>query len=309
VANSHSGATRVGRILDLGRERHLTAALEFAPRGEPERAELLVMNGGSRAEELWIASVIAGSVRRERRAMYCVDAGTSINVLFPLMNEEAPENVFVRIEVGSDRIELVPAVTNISRTPAVRGGMALALAACFLLVAASGLDRSIFRASIEPEPIAAAPVSIVARATRIEHLPSVPPAPVPHVIAYTPPLVAKASVRSYAVRRIARAPLAATIARLQKSQPKMSALSVPATAKNGDLVHVAYSAVAQRVRIVASIGPTIVGKAFSTKRAGVIAFRPPASNRDGRVMTVRAYALDGTRSASLQAMVVLVGPG
>jgi hypothetical protein len=60
------------------------------------------------------------------------------------------------------------------------------------------------------------------------------------------------------------------------------------------------------VKIVASIGPTIISKTIVSAQHGVIAIRSPKSDRDSRIMTVRAYAQDGSRSSTLQALVVLV---
>jgi hypothetical protein len=90
--------------------------------------------------------------------------------------------------------------------------------------------------------------------------------------------------------------------------PRMTDLRVPVTAKSGDFVPISFGAVGHQVKIVASIGPTIVSKTIVTAQHGVIAIRSPKSDLDSRVMTVRAYAEDGHRSSWLQAMVVLVHP-
>jgi len=149
-------------------------------------------------------------------------------------------------------------------------------------------------------------------------------AQLPRVIAQ-PPLIARASIvhapaftaaRATATRRLplkrsllTQPVVVARSNRRSVAEPKMSNLAAPTMAKNGDLVRVAYRAIADKVRLVASIGPTVVAKKTVSSKTGVFAIRPPASDRDGRVMTIRAYAMNGNRSSTLQAMVVLVGPG
>jgi hypothetical protein len=88
----------------------------------------------------------------------------------------------------------------------------------------------------------------------------------------------------------------------------MTDLKVPATAKSGDFIPVSFGAVARQVKIVASIGPTVVSRTIIGAQRGVIAIRSPRSDLDSRVMTVRAYAQDGNRTSTLQAMVILVRP-
>ena len=88
----------------------------------------------------------------------------------------------------------------------------------------------------------------------------------------------------------------------------MTDLHVPSTVKSGEFVSVRYGAVGHQVKIVASIGPTVVAKTVVTAQRGTVNFRSPKSDRLSRIMTVRAYAQDGNRSSSLQAIVVLVRP-
>ncbi|GAC1426566.1 MAG: hypothetical protein NVSMB5_21110 [Candidatus Velthaea sp.] len=316
---------RTGDVVDLANERRLSAVLDFAP----DSAELLVLNGGSRAEELTISTVVSAPVRRERRAVYCVDAGTSMQLLFPLLVDENPADVTVRISGSFDDIVLCPPPRrSVVRLPALRGGLAATAAAVLLFVAGGRLDPSSVIAIADPEPAASAPTLVTPQhaGLRVQQLPSViARASIVHTPAFTSArtTVAFARVPSVSARQAVPArriplkrkvfvqPIVASTRSDRRSvaEPKMSNLAVPTTARNGDLVRVAYRAIADRVRIVASIGPTVVAKKTVSSKTGVVAFRPPASNRDGRVMTIRAYAMNGNRTSSLQAMVVLVGPG
>ncbi|GAC1418924.1 MAG: hypothetical protein NVSMB64_28430 [Candidatus Velthaea sp.] len=300
---------RTGDVVDLPNERRLSAVLDFAP----DCAELLVLNGGSRAEELTISTLVSAPDRRERRAIYCIDAGTSMQLIFPLLVDEHPADVTVRISGGFEDIVLAPPPRNVVRLPALRGGLAAAAAAVFLFIAGGKLDTSSVIASADPEPAAAAPPLVTPPPSRLRavQLPNVVArASIVHLPVFTAAR-ATAVAHRLPIKRAMLVQRVATVRSPRRSvaEPKMSNLAVPTTAKNGDLVRIAYRAIADKVRIVASIGPTIVAKKTVSSKTGVVAFRPPASDRDGRVMTIRAYAMNGNLTSTLQAMVVLVGPG
>jgi hypothetical protein len=127
------------------------------------------------------------------------------------------------------------------------------------------------------------------------------------------PITAVHPVKHVERRLIAAAPVGSVTFRRpdapDEPQPRMTDLHVPSTAKSGDFIKVKFGAKGgQRVKIVASIGPTIVSKTIVSAQSGEIAIKSPASDRDSRVMTVRAYAENGTRTSTLQALVVLVHP-
>ncbi|MFN2459863.1 MAG: hypothetical protein ABR591_04110 [Candidatus Velthaea sp.] len=310
---------RTGDVVDLSSERRLSAALDFAAHG----AELLVLNGGSRAEELTIETIVAAPHVRRRRAAYCIDAGTSMQLVFPLLEDEGPDDMTVRIVGGSEEILLAPPARRpVVHMPALRGGMAVAAAATLLIVAGGHLSPSSIVAVAEPVP-AALDAGLVAHRAVLRA-----PDRFPHIVARAE---IAAPARTLRTRRAVLHP-AATIARLSPPafraaasrvvpppakkvaaeravpQPHITDLRVPSLAKSGDVVPVAFHADARKVRIVASIGPTVVAKTLVNSSNGVVAIRPPNSDRDGRVMTVRAYAQNGSRVAMLQAMVVLVSP-
>jgi hypothetical protein len=87
--------------------------------------------------------------------------------------------------------------------------------------------------------------------------------------------------------------------------PRFAAFTVPAIVHGSAAVHVRYAADAASVHIVASIGPTIVAERTVRASGGTYSFHPPRSSRDGRVMTVRAYAKRGARTQVASALVVL----
>jgi hypothetical protein len=148
------------------------------------------------------------------------------------------------------------------------------------------------------------------------HLPSVVAAIAPRKKGPLPLHDAEAAVEH---RVVAMAPVGAPAPKHaallpEAPAPVMTDLHVPKTAKSGDFVPVSFGGVAHQVKIVASIGPTVVSKTIIAARRGVtaqrgmIAIKAPQSDRDSRVMTVRAYAQSGNRTAIMQAWVVLVKP-
>jgi len=305
---------RTGEIVDLSSERRLSAVLEFGEHG----AELLVLNGGSRAEEVTIEAVVDKPHLRARRAAYCVDAGTSMQLIFPLLEGEMPDHLTVHLIAGSREIALAPPVRRtVAQLPVFRGSLALAAAAALFIVGGGRLDTArlpsgadLAAATIEatagasPLTIAWQPLPHViatAQAGHIRSLPHLRIARIAHVrLAHQAIVVARAVVA--ATPRARRAALVATRA------PKITDLRVPMSATSGDTVPVAFHTDAKRVRIVASIGPTVVSRTTVASRSGVVDIKSPKSDRDGRIMMVRAYAESGSRMSSQEAMVVLVRP-
>jgi hypothetical protein len=303
---------RTGEIIDLSNERRLSAVLDFTHAG----AELLILNGGSRAEEFSIEKLNRNRARKERRNAYCIDSGTSMLLTVPLAPGESPRDVTLRVTGGHGEMLLsAPDLKRVRRLPAVRGWASLAAATVLLMLAGGHLDSPGVVASADPEPAPAEAPLVKARVSLGV------PAPLPSVVAAAVdaksvpaalrhrPVVAH--VPSHAERRVALAdvaPTKRTVPPVDTPAPRMTDLHVPVTAKAGDFVPVSFGAVGHQVKIVASIGPTIVSKTIVTAQRGVVAIRSPKSDLDSRVMTVRAYAEDGHRSSWLQAMVVLVHP-
>lgn len=301
---------RTGEIVDLSNERRLSAVLDFAALG----GELLILNGGSRAEELVVVTVIDTPVRTERRDAYCIDSGTSMQVFIPVPATETAASLTLRIIGGHGEMLLGPPPRSTSRrfgTP--RGWSAVAAATLMLLLAGGRLDSPSVQASADPEP-AAAEAPLV-RPNVSLYIPTQLPNVVAHTnVAHKAAVVALHPVRPPERRSNVLAMAAPPSALATHNEPPespapiMTDLRVPSTAKSGDFVPVSFGAVARQVKIVASIGPTIVSKTIVNEQHGVIAIRSPKSDLDSRVMTVRAYAQDGNRSSTLQAMVVLVHP-
>ena len=297
---------RTGEIVDLSHERRLSAVLDFTSAG----AELLMLNGGSRAEEFIVVTMVNSRVRKERRAAYCIDSGTSMHLTLPLSPGESPADITLRIIGGHGEMTLFTPQRRSAHRMSVRGWSTLAAAMLFLVLAGGRLDSPSPVASADPEPAPAdAPLVNASVSLRV-------PAPLPNVV----PQIAEPTVNVRALaagvihaakiaeRRIAFAPPSHKADLPDTPAPRMTDLHVPSTAKSGDFIPVSFGAVARQVKIVASIGPTIVSKTIVAAQHGVIAIRSPKSDRDSRVMTVRAYAQDGNRSSTLQAMVVLVHP-
>lgn len=300
---------RTGEIIDLANERRLSAVLDFTPIG----GELLILNGGSRAEELTVITIVNSPARVESRAAYCVDSGTSVQLYVPLTGMQTSDNVTLRIVGGHGEMLLAPPQPRRKGRFAgnvVRTWSTLAAAAILLILAGGPLDSPSVFASADPEPAAAdAPLvhtglslhvptrlpNVVAKAVAIHHQPA---------LVEVPPVV---PLRT-AERKVALAPSVKPAVVPQTPGPQMTDLRVPTTAKSGDFVPVSFGAVARQVKIVASIGPTIVSKTIIGAQHGVISIRAPKSDLDSRVMTVRAYAENGNRTSTLQALVVLVRP-
>jgi hypothetical protein len=293
---------RTGEIVDLANERRLSAVLDFTHCG----AELLILNGGSRAEEFTVVTMVKARVRKERRAAYCIDSGTSMHLTLPLSSDESPNDITLRIVGGHGEMMLFsPQRTHSRKGIVLRGWATLAAATILLLLAGGRLDAPSVVAYADPEPAPAdAPLvkanvslrapaglpSVVAQANLIRH-----PVALLH-----PPKLAERRLIAVAPVSIKHVDVANTPA------PRMTDLRVPSTAKSGDFIPVTFGAIGRQVKIVASIGPTIISKTIVAAQHGVIAIRSPKSDRDSRVMTVRAYAQDGSRSSTLQAMVILV---
>jgi hypothetical protein len=293
---------RTGEIVDLSNERRLSAALDFTSAG----AELLILNGGSRAEEFTVVTTVKSRVRKERRAAYCVDSGTSMHLTLPLSSGESPADITLRIVGGHGEMVLfAPQKPRSGHVANVRAWSTLAAATLFVLLAGGRLDAPSVFASADPEPAPAdaplihASVSLRA-AARLPNVEAQAMLPAHHFVVIASP--AKPVER----RVIAALPPSKHVDQPGTPAPRMTDLYVPSTAKSGDFVPVTFRAIGRQVKIVASIGPTIVSKTIIAAQRGVIAIRSPRSDRDSRVMTVRAYAQDGNRSSTAQAMVVLV---
>jgi hypothetical protein len=293
---------RTGEIVDLANERRLSAVLDFTHAG----AELLILNGGSRAEEFTVVTMVKARVRKERRAAYCIDSGTSMHLTLPLSPGESPSDITLRVVGGHGEMVLfAPQHPRAHRATALRGWATLAAATVLLLLAGGRLDAPSVVAYADPEPAPAdAPLvkanvslrapaelpSVVAQANVLRH---------PALTVRPPKLLER--------RLIASAPVIEKRPDLPVSPaPRMTDLRVPSTAKSGDFIPVSFGAIGRQVKIVASIGPTIISKTIVAAQHGVIAIRSPKSDRDSRIMTVRAYAQDGSRTSTLQALVVLV---
>jgi hypothetical protein len=308
---------RTGEIVDLGNERRLSAALDFTSAG----AELLILNGGSRAEEFIVVTMVRARVRKERRAAYCIDSGTSMHLTLPLAPGESPSDVTLRVVGGHGEMVLfAPQTGRQRRLIGVRGWSTVAAAIAMLLLASGRIDNQPLASA---DPVPSTPGLSVLPIKRLESraLLNVP-AHLPSVVAAAPvkkPVSARGAETAAEHRLLAMAPVAApapkhTAAQPEVPAPVMTDLHVPKTAKSGDFVPVSFGGVAHQVKIVASIGPTVVSKTIIAARRGVtaqrgmIAIKAPQSDRDSRVMTVRAYAQNGNRTAIMQALVVLVKP-
>jgi hypothetical protein len=290
---------RTGDIVDLTSERRLSAELDFGAHG----ADLLILNGGSRAEEMAVEVTFAKPGLRTRRAMYCVDAGTSMQLVFPFLQDETAAEFTVRLIAGAQSIVLAPPARRpVTQLPAARGGLAAAAAVVFFIVGGSWLDTA--RLQANPN-ISVASIQAAAHATP----PIVAAGDVPHVVlsqAPAPPrrIAPKAVVAmAPAVPRVMMR--ARHAVRIVSPRPIISDLVVPMSATSGDTVSVAFHSDAKRVRIVATIGPTVVSRTTVTSHNAVVGIKSPKSDRDGRIMMVRAYAESGDRMSSQEAMVVL----
>jgi hypothetical protein len=284
--------------------------LDFTSSG----GELLILNGGSRAEELVVVTTVDAAIRTERRSSYCIDSGTSMQLFVPLEPTESAADITLRIIGGHGEMILAPPYRKAIRRFVGARAWSTVLAATLLLLLAGGrLDSTAVVASADPEPapadaplirpnvslrVAARLPNVVASRAVAPHLEQ----PVASHLAHVPTHRALSTV-------VAMAALPAKHVELPRTPaPLMTDLKVPATAKSGDFIPVSFGAVARQVKIVASIGPTVVSKTIIGAQRGVIAIRSPRSDLDSRVMTVRAYAQDGNRTSTLQAMVILVRP-
>ncbi len=295
---------RTGEIIDLAQERRLSAVLEFTSAG----AELLILNGGSRAEEFNVVIVARGRVRKERRSAYCIDSGTSMNLSLPLLPGESAADISLRIVGGHGEMVLAePAAPSSRRLLYARGISTLAAAVVLALLAGGRLSSPTLMASADPEP--APPEPPLVRPSVSLQVPTRLPNVVSRALVARRPLLVSRRLKPVEHHVVVAAvPLVKRAEPEQTPAPRMTDLQVPNTAKSGDYIPVRFGAVGRQVKIVASIGPTIVSKTIVAAQNGVISIRSPKSDRDSRIMTVRAYAEDGNRVSSLQAMVVLVHP-
>ena len=298
---------RTSEIVDLQNERRLSAVLDFTSAG----GELLILNGGSRAEELVVIIETGNPLCSEVRSAYCIDSGTSLQLFVPVEPLVTPDAITLRIVGGHGEMLLAPPRKRAPRPIGIkRTAVGLLVATLSLLFAAGRVDSPSLRASADPEPASLeAPLVRPALSLRVPALlPRVDRAsPLPHV-ALSARLLHSAERRLSAPLTMVAGPAISKPMRPETPAPIMTDLRVPTTAKSGDFIPVSFGAVARQVKIVASIGPTIVSKTIIGAQRGVIAIRSPKSDLDSRVMTVRAYAQDGKRSSTLQAMVVLIRP-
>jgi hypothetical protein len=319
---------RNGEIVDLANERRLSAVLDFA-RGT---ADLLVLNGGSKAEEFTVYTSVRGwSSAKSERSVYCIDSGTSMHLRLPLPAGRTPSDLTVRI-IGEHGSMLLRDMAAATPHPLMRRRTFVAAACALMLSLFSGgsfqAPTPIASADPEPPPADAPLVSAKVSLNVPARLPRVVVQPAHDVRSATelgtthlPKLgdrrvVAMAALPDRPTLSHRRDVLPATAAQAvplpttptQTAPPRMTDLHVPTTAKSGEFVAVRYGAVGHQVKIVASIGPEVVAKTVVTAQRGTVNIKSPKSDRLSRVMTVRAYAQDGNRSSSLQAIVVLVHP-
>jgi hypothetical protein len=294
---------RTGEIVDLANERRLSAVLDFTHAG----AELLILNGGSRAEEFTVVTMVKARVRKERRAAYCIDSGTSMHLTLPLSSGESPHDITLRVVGGHGEMMLFAPQRPRAHHGAMRGWATLAAATVLLLLAGGRLDAPPVVAYADPEP-APADAPLVKANVSLRTPDRLPNVVAQAALVHRPAILVRAP--KLAERRLlAAVPVPLPVKHLEPLDtpaPRMTDLRVPSTAKSGDFIPVTFGAIGRQVKIVASIGPTIISKTIVAAQHGVIAIRSPKSDRDSRVMTVRAYAQDGSRSSTLQAMVVLV---
>jgi hypothetical protein len=300
---------RTGEIIDLANERRLSAVLDFTHAG----AELLILNGGSRAEELTVVTAGKARHRKDRRAAYCIDSGTSMVITLPLAPGETPSDMTMRIiGVHGEMVLSGPPRPRSHGIGTIRSWLTLAAAMVLLLLAGGRIDQPSVVAAADPEPAPADAPLVKAAGVSLR-----PPAGLPSVMPHAAPEHEHRDRPALAVRLAKPAEHRVIVTAMAppkrldepyRPAPRMTDLRVPSTAKSGDFVPVAFGAVGRQVKIVASIGPTIVSKTIVAAQRGVIAIRSPRSDLDSRVMTVRAYAEDGKRTSTLQALVVLVRP-
>jgi hypothetical protein len=129
-----------------------------------------------------------------------------------------------------------------------------------------------------------------------------------NVISVSP---AHAVIQAFSARRLIvkrRVQIASAVFRPSAPAPRITTLRAPATAVSGAVVPVAFSAIGSKVRIVASIGPTIIEKTVVVRQRGVVSIQSPKSDLSSRVMMVRVYAISGSQSSRREATVVLVRP-
>jgi hypothetical protein len=292
---------RTGDVADRANERQLSATLDFGKNG----AELLVLNGGARAEEISVETVITSANPRRRRSAYCLDSGTSMHLVFPLLADEDPRHLTVRIMSGAGPITLAPTPGQGFGTK-IRASAAVGLAALFLIIGGGKLDpnTNVFgNITVEPlqsELVLLRPTIALAEAGP---LPSVKHSAI-GVPPNRKPVQAFSPLRLIVQRRVQLA----TIASPPAPPPRVTNVHVQTTAASGTIVPVSFATVGTKVRIIASIGPTIVSRTEVSGRRGVVAIHSPKSDRLSRVMTIRVYAISGAHSARREATVVLVRP-
>jgi len=281
----------------LGTERRLHAQLTFSDIG----AELLVHNGGARIEAVSIETVVARPARRVREARYHLEPGERLPLLFPLFEDEDPGAVTVRIR-SRDRMLVLrrDAARSVPTKAIARLGSAVAAAALLIFVGHATLAPGALTpiASL-PEEVADTVVAqaeatsgVVASRFVLPALVRVPPmrAAKPVTVAVIPEHPARSSVPA---------------SRPHGEQPRITSLQAPLEATSGGAVPVSYRAVGSNIRIVATIGPTIVARRSAPGPSGTVVIPAPPSDRDGRLMTVRAYASSGGRTATGETFVVL----
>ena len=142
---------RTGEIVDLANERRLSAVLDFTSFG----GELLILNGGSRAEECIVVTTVESRTRSEHRAAYCIDSGTSMHLFVPMAATDAPTSVTVRIIGGHGEMLLAPPPrSGVRPATVVRAWSSLAAVALLMFLAMGRLDAPTGLASADPEPAA-----------------------------------------------------------------------------------------------------------------------------------------------------------
>lgn len=264
--------------------RRVSAALHLGGDG----VQLFLLNGGTEPEYLHVDVLVPGIREPLCCGSFGIEAGKHHIVEVERPTRSAP--LRVRILGGPEPIVLEQPDRRLVTGPGLLFG---ALAAAFAIL-------------IAPQPPSYRPATVA----------NLAPLPAAHGRPHGPEHHAPRRPPHHAAVALHRPRLAPVVAILRpparlrpapvRPSPRLDSLRAPAVITGTQPIPVTFRAVAQQVRIVAKIGPkTLETRIVAANRGRILLASPPRSPLT-RILTVEAWAQSGGRSASREAMIVLL---
>ena len=285
--HKHDLRSEVSRdVISLETGRRVSAALHIGG----ESVQLFLLNGGSELEYLHVDVLVPGI----REPLCCGSFGIEAGKHHILDLERPTRSAPLRVRVlgGPQPIVLEQA----DRRLLTRSSLALSAVAAALVI---GLAPQL--PALRPASVARAPV--VSPLQQRAHS-----RPISTHVAHAVTKVQPSHPVARSEAALARIAAASIVPEQPGHAPRLDLLRAPSVVTGAQPISVTFRGVAQQVRIVAKIGPrTLETRIIGASRGKILLASPPPSPLT-RILTVEAWAQSNGRSASREAMVVLLPP-